>query len=265
MLYGSMISVLFLLFLILMERHIVIVWIFSQANFIKSLRTQKRYRQLLLLFIGDFVDVYSQALKDAENVLSIHLPVSYGSIHSVALLAAEQMNEKARIKVLDSNSAAMAQGFVVLEAARAAADGKGLNAAVARAIEVSKKVRLIAAIDTLDYLKRSGRINSLSNLIAGALNIKPVFMLKEGKIEVLSKQRTKNHAIAFLLKKLKKDVEDRPLHVGVFHSNAEKDAQEITSEILKDFNIVEIFINEFTPVMGAHCGPGTLGMAYYSD
>jgi DegV family protein with EDD domain len=159
----------------------------------------------------------------------------------------------------------MAQGFVALEAARTAAGGGDLEAVVARAHEVAAKVRLFAMLDTLEYLYRGGRIGGAAALLGSMLQIKPVVHLVDGRVEPLAKPRTRGRAVQCMLQRLAEEVDGRPVHAAIFQADARVEAEELRGRLAEAFECVELHVTEFTPVMGAHAGPGVLGIAFFVD
>lgn len=135
--------------------------------------------------IGDFLRVYTAASQEATGIVSIHLSPKLSATYSPAS-AASQLVDAVPIRVISCHTAAMGQGFVVLEAGRVAASGAGLEAVVARAEEVDSKINLLATIDTLEYLHRGGRIGGAATLLGTMLQIKPVLCLSDGHVEVFA-------------------------------------------------------------------------------
>ena len=214
--------------------------------------------------IGDFLRVYAAAAKTASGIVSIHMSPKLSATHTSAR-AASKLVDDLPIRVLDSRTAAMAQGFVVLEAARAAADGADLETVVARAEEVASKVHLLATIGTLEYLHRGGRIGGAATLLGTALQIKPVLYLADGHVDVFAKPRTQSKATRVMLEHVAQQAGGHLLHVAIFHADAPGQAEELRAKIAQEFRCAELYVTEMTPVMGAHTGPGVLGVVFYRD
>lgn len=214
--------------------------------------------------IGDFLRVYAAAAKTASGIVSIHMSPKLSATCTSAR-AASQLVDDLPIRVLDSRTAAMAQGFVVLEAARAAADGADLETVVARAQAVASRVHLLATIGTLEYLHRGGRIGGAAALLGTALQIKPVLYLADGHVDVFAKPRTQTKATKVMLKQISQQANGRPLHLAIFHADVPGQAEELRARIAQEFHCVELYVTEMTPVMGAHTGPGVLGVVFYAD
>jgi DegV family protein with EDD domain len=159
----------------------------------------------------------------------------------------------------------MGQGFVVMEAARAAAKGADLETVVARARAVASRIQLLASIDTLEYLHRGGRIGGAATLVGTVLQIKPILYLAGGHVDVFAKPRTRSKAIRVMLQQLARQADGRRLHVAILHAAAPDDAEALRQRIAEDYDPVELYVTEMTPVIGAHTGPGLLGVAFYTD
>jgi DegV family protein with EDD domain len=214
--------------------------------------------------IGDFLRVYVVAAQEASGIVSIHLSPTLSATYGAAV-AASQLVDDVPVRVVNCHTAAMGQGFVVLEAARLAAVGADLEAVVARAREIATKMHLLATIGTLEYLHRGGRIGGAATLLGTVLQIKPVLYLADGHVDVLSRPRTKSKAIQFMLREIAEQVDSRPLHVAILHADLPEDAEELRQRIESEYNCDEVYISELTPVMGAHTGPGVLGVAFYAE
>jgi DegV family protein with EDD domain len=159
----------------------------------------------------------------------------------------------------------MGQGFVVLEAARAAATGATLDKVVSHAEEVASKVDLFFTLDTFEYLYRGGRIGGAATLMGTVLKIKPVLCLNDGQVEVFAKPRTRRRAIRLVLREMAERIGLHPIHVAVIHADVPEEAEDLLQRVAERFNCVELYIAEFTPVMGIHTGPGVLGVVYYAE
>lgn len=214
--------------------------------------------------VGDFLRVYAAAAQEASGVVSIHISPSLSATYNVALTAS-QLVDGAPIRVVDCRTAAMGQGFVVLEAARAAAAGVTLEAVVARAEEVAAKVRVLATIGTLEYLHRGGRIGGAAALLGAMLQIKPVLTVGDGRVDLFARPRTKAKAIEVILAQMADQADGSPLHIAILHADVPQEAAELRQTVADRFDCAELYITELTPVMGAHAGPGVLGVAYYAD
>ena len=169
------------------------------------------------------------------------------------------------IEVLDCGTAAAAQGLVVLAAARDAASGRSLTKVIETARNVMQRVNLFAMLDTLYYLAKGGRVPKAAALASSLLQIKPIFTVKDGDVHPVTNVRTTAGAMNRILKIMEQKVgKGQPLHVAVMHADALDKAIALKNQIASQFDCAELFITEFTPVMGVHTGPGVIGIAFYS-
>jgi DegV family protein with EDD domain len=211
---------------------------------------------------GDFRAAYEKALTGADGVVSVNVASFVSATYGTAVLAAKDFGD--RVRVVDSRSASLGEGFIALEAARASEAGGDLDAVVARAEDVAARMCFVATINTFEFLRRSGRVNALLAYAGTALNIKPVFAFRGGKIEQLGRPRTRARAIDRLVEEVRAASTQGPLHLGVAHADCEEEANELLERLKAEVPHVETLISPFTPLMGAHTGPGVLGTAFFA-
>lgn len=208
---------------------------------------------------GSFQERYEKLLRaGAEHVLSIHAPAALSGIFNAARLAAESFGE--RIKVLDSGSLSLGLGFQVLAAAEAAE--AGLQAALAIIERTQLRLHLSAALDTLEYLRRSGRVPGAITLLGSLLNIKPLIELSDGQVKAIGAVRTTKQANERMLSFL---LSGGPLErLAILHTGAERRAGEFLQQLRDEIAgrlPRQILLVNVTTVIGAHVGPNGLGFA----
>ena len=206
--------------------------------------------------IAAFEQAYRRLLERGfQFVLSIHLPRSLSGMIDVAAQAAKQFAGK--VHIFDSGQVSLGTGFQVIEAARAALQGASLETAVDAARRTRERVRLIAMIDTLEFLRRSGRISWLSANLGAWLQVRVLVELINGVVKRIGSARTRSKAIRQLESIARSWGKLRALAVA--HSaNAER-AQQL-AQALRDLAPEPPLIVEVTTVIGAHIGPGALGI-----
>ena len=236
----------------------------STSEFYRLLRTSEKLPTTAAPSLGEFVKAFEEALTNAEAVVAIHVSAQLTSVYRTALMAARSITG-ARICVLDSQSATMAEGFVALAAARAAAAGADLDAVVTVAEEVRSKVRFFAFLETLEYLRRGGRVGNAAALMGNAIQLRPIVHIVDGQIASLARPRTRRKATQAMLDIMATEVADRPVHAAVLHADSLDDARDLGSRVKDQFDCLELHVTELTPVMGTHTGPGLLGLAYYAE
>ena len=218
---------------------------------------------------GDYLQALRQVARTSEAALCITVGSRFSSSYDSALQAAEEARSESpglQVKVIDSGAAAMAQGFMVLEAARAAAAGGDLEAAAARAEALEPRVGIIALLDTLDYLARGGRVPRATAWASSLLQVKPIVEFSQGGVRLAARARVRRRAEERLFDLLRERLAGaRELHICVHHADAYDEALALAEQVRSVLHPLELYISEFTRVMSAHTGPGLLGFAYYSD
>jgi DegV family protein with EDD domain len=127
-------------------------------------------------------------------------------------------------------------------------------------------MHLFFAVDTLEYLHRGGRIGGASRYLGTVLNIKPILYFDlDGKLDALERARTKGKAFQRLMALAEEKANGHPLHLGVIHANALQTAQEFREQITHHLDCKEVFTLELSPAIGVHVGPGTIGIALYTE
>ena len=240
----------------------------TPSQFYALLRQAEKLPTTAASLPGPFLEAYGKASQRASSVLCITLSTKFSGMFNAALQAIEMAKESLPnvvIEVLDSRTAAAAEGLVVLAAARAAASGKSLTEVAETAESVAQRVNLFAALDTLYYLVKGGRAPKIAALAGALLKIKPILTISEGEAHPVTNPRTTRGAIKRMLRLMEhKIVKEQPLHVAVMHADALDRAVALRDQISSKYDCAELFITEFTPVMGAHTGPGVIGICFYS-
>ena len=166
--------------------------------------------------------------------------------------------------MLDSQTATPGEGFIALAAARAAAEGKNLAEVLSAAEKIRDKVNVIVFLDTIRHVYRSGRIPKVASQIGSVLNIKPILTISE-KVHFNGAVRNRKHGIERILQMMRGKVGQNPVHVAVMHAYALAEAEKLKERIASEFNCAELWLAEFSPVMGYACGTGTVGIAFYPE
>jgi DegV family protein with EDD domain len=172
------------------------------------------------------------------------------------------------VEIVDTSTAMLAQGFVVLQAVKAVEKGCSLQEVVDAARKAIPKTHIFWAMDTLDYMRRGGRVSLPQAVLASWLRVKPILSIEteDGKVHPLERTRTKPRAIDKLLELMEQRVKETGnLHVGVIHGDIPDEAEKLKQRVLERFKPVEVLTSEITPVVGAHLGPGAIGLALYQE
>jgi DegV family protein with EDD domain len=210
---------------------------------------------------GDFVAAYRRCLDaGADRIVSVHLSAQLSGTFEAARLAAAQVGEHV-VTVIDSRSTAMGTGFPVLAAARAAAEGADAGAVAAAAREAAAATRTLFVVDTLEHLRRGGRIGAAAAVLGSALAVKPVLHVVDGAVVPLEKVRTSARAFNRLVQRAVEAAADRPASVAVHHLAAPERAERLAGELRQRLPAVrELYVSELGAAVGAHVGPGAVGV-----
>ena len=217
---------------------------------------------------GHYLEAYREASKQAKNVLCVTLSSLLSTGYNMARVAMEEARvelPEVTIEVIDSENATAAEGFVAMAAARAAAEGKDLAESIRAAEAVRDRVHFLALLDTIRYVYRTGRIPKVAASVGSMLNIKPILTNSAGRIRFAGAVRSRERGIEKVLTLVRDIVGQSPVHVAVMHAYAPDEAEKLKERISSEFQCVELWISEFTPVMGYATGTGTLALAFYTD
>ncbi len=217
---------------------------------------------------GHFLEAYRTASLRAQNILCITLSSKLSGGYNMALIAMEEFKvvlPDVRVHVMDSMSVTSAEGFIALAAARAAEKGADLDGVIRAAEEVREKVSFIALLETIKYVYRTGRIPKIASQLGSMLNINPILTSAEGLVKFKGIVKNRERGVNKLIDILREEVGTNPAHIAVMHAYTPQEAEDLKARIEKEFNCVELWIAEFTPVMGYATGTGTLALAYYKD
>jgi DegV family protein with EDD domain len=210
---------------------------------------------------GDFIAAYRARLEaGATRVVSVHLSGELSGTGEAARLAAASVGEHL-VTVLDSRSAAMGSGFAVLAAARAAAAGGSAEQVAAAARTTAAATRTFFVVDTLEHLRRGGRIGAAAALLGSALAVKPVLHVADGQVVPLERVRTSARALARLVQRAAEVAGDRPVAAAVHHLAAPERAQRLADQLRARLPALqELYVSELGAAVGAHVGPGAVGV-----
>ena len=214
---------------------------------------------------GEFVDFFQQAGEGTEAIVGVFISSKLSGTVASALAAKIQLPDL-DIRVVDSLSTSMGQGFAVLAAARAAAAGKSVDEVVATAESVRDRMHLLFAVDTLEYLHRGGRIGGAKRLLGTALNLKPLLHVENGRIEALASVRTKRKAVARMLDVTEERLGGRRIaEAAVLDVDAPTEGHSVAELMKERFDLSVVYRTMVSPTIGTHAGPGTVGVCFYPE
>ncbi|ORJ96883.1 DegV family protein [Prescottella equi] len=210
---------------------------------------------------GELTDAYAAALEQSggDGVVAVHISRGLSGTWEAGRQAAQKLGEKVRI--VDSESTGMGLGFPALAAARVARAGGNLKVVYQRAVEVAARGRTFIVVDRLEHLRRGGRIGTAAALLGTALAMKPVLHVVDGKLVLREKTRTSSKALAKLVDAAVMEAGEGSAAVAVHHSHAAERAEDVVAQ-LKDRipDLSEVVVTEIGAVLGAHVGPGAVGV-----
>lgn len=212
----------------------------------------------------DVEELFTQLKEEGfSHVLAIHLSAGLSGTSQLIENAARQVKGMA-VQVVDSRSISMGLGFTVLEAAKAVQGSMDFEGLAAHVQAVIKKMRVYFVLDTLEYLKKGGRIGKISGTLGQIMNVKPIITINdEGVYTTHSKVRGRRQSLDRLIEIAKDHISQAASRVGVCHGAAESDCLALVQALEHLDNVTELITGHVSPVIGVHTGPGTIGFVVY--
>jgi DegV family protein with EDD domain len=192
-------------------------------------------------------------------VICVNLSSKVSATFQAASTAAESIEDRIPVKVIDSLTLTMGLGLLVLEAFELAGASRSLDEVVAGVEDAASRVHVYGVVDSLDFLRKGGRIGGASHLVGSLLSIKPVLEVRDGVVEVDSKQRTRTRAVQYCAAKA---VDAGPLKRIALADGRASDADEVADMLRKAKSEHPLEISMLGPVVGSHTGPGSLGVCF---
>lgn len=211
---------------------------------------------------AEFKACFEKLLNEEKDVIAILISSGISGTVNSALQAQKEIGSE-RVVVIDSQTAAMATGLIVLMAARKAAAGESLEEVKETALQAQAQTEVVFAVDTLEFLHKGGRIGGAKRLMGSMLNIKPILEMNAGQIAALESVRTQKRALDRLISLVEeKSAGEKPLRIAIFHSNVPDQAKSLLADAKGALDPEETLLAELSPVIGTHVGPGTLAIAF---
>ncbi len=218
---------------------------------------------------GDYLQAYEKLAKEqeADQILSIHMTSSASGAYQAAKVAqsmAQEQMPEVRIEVVDTRATAMCQGWMVIEAARAALAGVSLDTILAKVKKMIPVTRMVLTADTLNYLYMGGRIGLAKSMLGTLLNIKPLIGMDDGVIVPLGQARSRSRAYQMMADMVEAAVGPLgKIKIAYIHAGAREELEKIKNLVEERLTCVETMITELSPALAVHSGPGTAGLCYY--
>jgi DegV family protein with EDD domain len=218
---------------------------------------------------GDYLQMYEGLAEEEgiQEIVSIHMTSRGSGAYQAAKVAQSTLREKMpdlRIEVIDTLNVSMCQGWMVIEAARAALAGKSLSDVVDLVRGMLPSTRMIQTADTLRYLYMGGRIGKAKHLVGSLLKIKPLIGMDDGIVVPLGQARSRRKAYEMMVDMVESAAgPGARIKVAYVHAAAQEEAEKIRELLEERMICVESLIAELSPALGVHTGPGTAGLCYY--
>jgi DegV family protein with EDD domain len=207
-----------------------------------------------------FLAAYRPLLDEGADIISLHISGALSGTFNSACIARDQLDAN-RIATVDTRQASFGAQALVREAVRAAAEGKSLPEIVARVEDLKPQVRIVATVETLEFLRRNGRIGRVSALLGGLMAVKVLITVADGIVVPLDKVRTRARSLQRVQQLI---IDDAPFYgpVLVGHTHDQAAGEALAAALQARFPEQEIMVLEIGPAIGAHAGPGTVGAGY---
>jgi len=232
-------------------------------QFYQKLKTSEAFPATSVPPPDAYAQAYDKLAEETKEILVVAVSSRLSATHEVASQAVGLMKKKCRVEVIDSLTATMAEGFIAMRAAQAAKDGAKLGEVMAIAQKNIPRAGFLAAFDTLEYLRKGGRIGRAQAFLGSVLKINPLITLKDGLVEPAGRTRSRAKAIDHLY-----DFAAGYSHIeemAVGDTACPEEAEALVERLGAIFPVERIYRSKMTPVIGAHTGPGLLLVAVLGD
>lgn len=216
---------------------------------------------------GDFLEAYRKAALKTDKILCFPLSSKLSATYNGARIAkdlAKTELPQLKIGVIDTLTVGAGQALLAIAAARAAKEGKSFEEIIELVENLKKRVRVFLVLETIRHVYRTGRIPEVASKIGGKLPLKPILSISNGEVHFAGAASSKQKGVEKLLKILRESLDQKLTEIGVMHADCLKEAEELKEKIASQLPSAQIFITEFSPIMGYATGRGTLGIAFYS-
>ena len=215
---------------------------------------------------GDYLATYRDLVAQGwREIISIHMTSKGSGAYQAASIAQTMLKEEQPdvcVEVIDTQNVSLCQGWLTIEAARAALAGIRLDEIAVRIRAMIPSTHMLQTADTLKYLYMGGRIGMAKRLVGSLLNIKPLIGMQQGDIVALGQARSRAQIYQMILDRLETSVGSGKLKIAYVHAGALQEVEKIKQLLESHLEVVESFIAELSPALAVHTGPGTAGICY---
>lgn len=210
-----------------------------------------------------FVEFYRKIAEKGDTILSIHITAKLSGTYASAVAAAEELKDEFNVIPIDSACGSLGIGLMCREARKLERAGKSVDEIVQYLEDVKYNVRVILALDTLEYAKMSGRVKTLQAALASVLNVKPIAVLRDGDLSMKEKVRTRKASLARVIEMAEEEYSGKKVYLAVVHARDLKSGEGLLEEAKSHFNHQETMVSELSISVAANLGPGTVGLILY--
>ncbi len=236
---------------------------FTRADFYRMVREKRIIPKTSLPSIGQVKEFYASIAEKGDTILSIHISSKLSGTFATVESAARELASDFDIHIFDSAAGSVAQAFLVREARMMQRAGAALPEILRRLEWICKRWVLIFTLDTLEYARLSGRINALQSLLAYALKVKPIIVLKDGLLNIAERVRTRQRSLDRVIRIVQERLGRRLANLIVVHANDPQTAQTMLEKLTTQINVKEASIAELAIPIAVHLGPGAIGVVAY--
>jgi DegV family protein with EDD domain len=212
---------------------------------------------------AQFIKFYQRIANPGDTILSIHVTGKLSGTFESAQIAAREMVDRIKIIPFDSGSGSAAMGYMCREARLLENTGTAIDAIVERLEYIRDNIKIVFALDTLEYARRSGRVRALQAAIASLLNVKPIIDLRDGVLDMCDRVRTRNRSLDYLIKYMEEKMGTNPVNIAVVHSLDQKSGQSLLERVKERLNCKDTILTDLSIGIAANLGPGTIGIVAY--
>jgi DegV family protein with EDD domain len=236
----------------------------TPEQFYIRLRTAKVMPSTSQVSVVNMHKAFSSLLDQGYDVLGIFISEKLSGTYQSAVQGRDQLTAgKEKVEIVNSETTAMALGFTVLQTARAAMEGASMADCKALVEKARQHVGVYLTVETLEFLHRGGRIGGAQRFLGTALNLKPILAVEDGRVQAVERVRTRGKALDRLVELVvEKCAGKSPIRMATLHADSEADAKVLLDKIKPLVNPVESVFAAVSPAVGAHTGPGTVGLAW---